>query len=160
MVKQNVTLTVENIANLILSLNEAYYCAVDSEDNESFCIMDYCVDKGAYTVGNKFKMTISKLYVDIFYFPTLNIRVALQNETEFQELISLYIDFRNKVQDFLFDSLKGIIKVKSNHKNPFGSYEEFLRQILDDQMNNAQRRREVIRDGLDIPNIEIVNDAR
>lgn len=136
------TITIKDVANLILSFDIVYFCAQDSEDGESFCIMDYYMNSGRYTTGNKFRMTIFKDKVKIFYFPTLNITIQLQNETEFQELIGLYIDFKNRVEEYLTNVVKDMIKVKSNHKNPFDGYEAFINQVRENERAEQQRRRE------------------
>lgn len=136
------TITIKDVANLILSFDIVYFCAQDSEDGESFCIMDYYMNSGRYTTGNKFRMTIFKDKVEIFYFPTLNITIPLQNETEFQELIGLYIDFKNRVEEYLTNIVKDMIKVKSNHKNPFDGYEAFINQVRENERAQQQRQRE------------------
>lgn len=143
MAKQN--LTIKDIANLILSFNEMYYFAQDSDDGESFCIMDYVSRDEFYCTGNKLKMTISKDKIEIFYFPSLNIVVPIENENEFQELVSLYLDFKNKVEKFLLGNLKNLITNKINHKNPYNGNDVFMEIIRDlhdgiDRMHDQQRR--------------------
>ena len=154
------TITIKDVANLILSFDIGYFCAQDSEDGESFCIMDYYMNSGRYTTGNKFRMTIFKDKVEIFYFPTLNITIPLQNETEFQELIGLYIDFKNKVEEYLTNVIKDMIKVKSNHKNPFDGYEAFLDLIRENERAQQRRQHEPRGQGFawaPMPNLDIPN---
>lgn len=127
MAKQN--LTIKDVANLILSFNEMYYFAQDSDDGKSFCIMDYLSIDGIYCTGNRLKMTISKDKVEIFYFPSLNIVVPIANENEFQELIGLYLDFKNKVEIYLLANIKRLITNKINHKNPYNGYEVFMDMV-------------------------------
>lgn len=154
MAKQN--LNIKDIANLILSLNEMYYFAQDSDDGESFCIMDYVSRDGFYCTGNKLKMTISKDKIEIFYFPSLNITVPIANENEFQELVGLYLDFKNKVEKFLLGNIRNLIVNKINHKNPYDGYEVFMNMVrnLHEDRVREQPIRAVNRDPIDDPEDE------
>lgn len=144
MAKQDLKFTIEDVAGLILSLGTNDYCALEpNEEQHKFEICDYCIVSGKFSIGNRFRLTIYKDKVDIFYYPTLNISLQFKDESEFHEILSLYLDFKDEVKKYLISDLKSMIRVNSNHKNPFFGHEVFMDQV---RVNQNARRRRIIPD--------------
>lgn len=132
MAEQRIKFEIKDVANLILSLLPEYYCTeeVNSGDEHTYKIIDYFIRRGEPSMkGTNFVMTISKDKIKIFMFPTLNLEIDIKSEDEFQEIISLYLDFKTKVNDYLCKLLKNKISVKGSHKNP---WEKFVLPNLQD----------------------------
>ena len=126
MAEQRIKFEIKDVANLILSLLPEYYCTeeVDSEDEHIYKIIDYFIRRGEPSMkGTNFIMTIHKDRIEIFMFPTLNLKIKIKDESEFQEITSLYLDFKTRVERYLCKLLQNKISVKGNHKNP---WEKFL----------------------------------
>ena len=137
MAKQGIKFEIKDVANLILSLSELNYCTNETKDGDNtvFLIMNYVNSpSGATCCGNKLKIKIFKDKVEIFYFPTLNIVISIKDETEYQELVSLYLDFKEKVNKYLVECVKSLIsKTIDNYKNAWMSFEDFeARQRMDE----------------------------
>lgn len=125
MAEQGMKFEIKDVANLILSLPPEYYCTeeVDSEDEHIYKIIDYFVRRGEPSMkGTNFTMTIHKDRIEIFMFPTLNLKIKIKDESEFQEIISLYLDFKTKVEKYLCKLLMNKISVKGSHKNPWEKF--------------------------------------
>lgn len=151
MAEQRIKFGVTDIANLIASLDPAYYCVneIQSDNEIIFNIVDYLIRVDSEGImGQRFKMTIHKDRIEIFVFPTLNIRIEIANESEFQEILSLYLDFKTKVEDYLYAKLKKMIVVKSNHKNPWDMFQDLEWRVdnipIADLEGNLRHRRAVV----------------
>lgn len=140
MAKQDLKFTIEDVARLILSLETFGYCALEpDEENEKFEICDYYMSNGKCSIGNKFRITIYKDKVCIFFCPTLNISLPFNDKSEFHEILGLYFDFKEKVREFLVDELRRMITVKDKNRNPFLGHEVFMDNVMVNQ--NARPRR-------------------
>lgn len=125
MAEQRIKFEIKDVANLILSLLPEYYCTeeVNSENESVYKIVDYIIRRGeSSTKGNNFVMTIYKDRIEIFMFPTLNLKIKIKDESEFQEIISLYLDFKTRVEKYLYKLLQNKITVTGSHKNPWEKF--------------------------------------
>lgn len=166
---------IKDVANLILSLSELNYCTDETKDGDDtvFLIMNYTNSlNGTTCCGNRLKIKIFKDKVEIFYFPTLNIVTSIKDETEYQELVSLYLDFKEKVNKYLIECVKSLIsKTVDNYKNAWMSFEDFeARQrmadilhdfdpgnLINDVRPERRNRREVRERPVVAPDVNIVD---
>ena len=147
MAKQDLKFTIEDVANLILSLKTFEYCTLEPDEEQcKFEICDYYMVNGRCAIGQKFRLTIYEDRVNIFYYPTLNISISFKNESEFHEILSLYLDFKNQAEKYLLDNLRSMIRVTNNHKNPFLGQEVFMDQV---RLNHDARPRRAVVNHLD-----------
>lgn len=162
MAQQETKITIEDVANIILSLEAVSYCTLEPNSEErKFEIADYYMANGRCCIGNKFKLTILEDRVHIFHYPTLNVSIPFKDNSEFHEILSIYLDFKQKVEDYLISCLKCMITKKDNHKNPFLGFEAYLQQIrnLDGEMQNPNpQRRRVVRADLADAGIAVVQN--
>lgn len=175
MAKQGIKFEIKDVANLILSLSELNYCTNETKDGDDtvFLIMNYTNSpSGATCCGNKLKIKIFKNKVEIFYFPTLNIVISIKDETEYQELVSLYLDFKEKVNKYLVECVKSLIsKTIDNYKNAWTAFEDLdagqrlanmLHEfhpgnLINDIVPERRRRLEVRENPVAAPDINIVD---
>lgn len=175
MAKQGMNFEIKDVANLILSLSELNYCTDETKDGDNtvFLIMNYTNSlNGTTCCGNRLKIKIFKDKVEIFYFPTLNIVTPIKDETEYQELVSLYLDFKEKVNKYLIECVKSLIsKTVDNYKNAWMSFEDFeARQrmadilhdfdpgnLINDVRPERRNRREVRERPVVAPDVNIVD---
>lgn len=175
MAKQGIKFEIKDVANLILSLSELNYCTDETKDGDDivFLIMNYNNSlNGATCCGNRLKIKIFKNKVEIFYFPTLNIVIPIKGETEYQELISLYLDFKEKVNNYLIECVKSLIsKTIDNYKNAWMAFEDFQAQqrmadilhqfhpgnLINDIVPERRVRREVRENPVAGPDVNIVD---
>lgn len=173
MAKQDLKFTIEDVANLILSLKEMDYCALESdEEQHKFEICDYYLAGGRCAIGTKFRLTIYNDRVNIFYYPTLNISLSFKNESEFHEILSLYLDFKNKVKEYLINNLKTMIRFTDSHKNPFLGHEVFMDQVranarprrapgnnmMDEFIHNLRIQENELNNIAAVPNEQLIDD--
>lgn len=131
--------TIKEIADLILSLNAGLYYGYEecSGDDVIYHICDY-TNAVPYTIGKRFNMVITKEYVSLFFFPGLNCRYQFKNTEEFNEIVSIFYDFKQKYEDFAYECLQSMIVKQSDHKNPYAEFAGFLAdhpELMDDLPN-------------------------
>lgn len=133
-------LTIKDIANLILSLDPARYCIkeIGIGDNMYYQVADYIISSSKpNNIGELLKITIKKDKIYIYYFPTFNDIIPIQNEDEFRELVGICLDFKKKVENFIEKNIKSLIRKVPNYQNPFMAYEAFA-EAVDAHFNNRQ----------------------
>lgn len=145
MAEQKLKFKISDIANLILSLSAGGFCAkevTDKDGNTTYYIMDYVANSSKINcTGTRFRITIFNDKIELFHFPTLRVEIPISTETEYQEILGLYLDFSQRVEDYLTRVVKDMIQVKTNHKNPWDGFEVFMEQQREAERANANRRR-------------------
>lgn len=149
MAKQKLKFKISDIANLILSLSPGSFCTkevTDKDGNTTYYIMDYVANSSKMNcTGTRLRITIFKDKIELFYFPTLHMEIPINTETEYHEILGLYFDFSQRVEDYLTCVIRDMIQVKTNHKNPWEGYDVFMEQQREAERVNANRRRQQIR---------------